>query len=277
MALENKKTFVVITGASRGIGRTLAEHLSAVLSPGSLLLLIARDEKELNSVKAVIEEHHPTIKISVCPTDLSSCDESTLDQIFNCVDPQSYDHAICVHNVGSLGDASKRCTDLFEMKDVLDYFQLNLASVIVLNAFFFRTFGNNSRVNKTIVNITSLCGIEAFPSFSLYSTGKAAREMFFKVIFNFSFLNILQIYKKIIFLFFKVLAKEEPNVRVLNYSPGPVETDMRTQLLNQSFFQEIKNGQALTTDMTCSRLIQLLQENKFPSGAHIDYFDPTLE
>ena len=88
MALENKKTFVVITGASRGIGRTLAEHLSAVLSPGSLLLLIARDEKELNSVKAVIEEHHPTIKISVCPTDLSSCDESTLDQIFNCVDPQ---------------------------------------------------------------------------------------------------------------------------------------------------------------------------------------------
>jgi sepiapterin reductase len=184
MALENKKTFAVITGASRGIGRTLTEHLAAVLAPGSLLLLISRDEKGLNSLKALVIQRHPLIQISIAPTDLSTCDESTLDQIFTSVlsDLQSFDHAVCVHNVGSLGDASKYCRDLVQMKEVMDYFQLNVASVVVLNALFFRTF-RETRASKTVVNITSLCGIEAFPSFSLYSTGKAAREMFFKVFF----------------------------------------------------------------------------------------------
>ena len=191
MALENKKTFAVITGASKGIGRTLTEHLAAVLARGSLLLLISRDEKELNSLKAVINQRHPLIQISIAPTDLSICDESILNQIFTrvCSDPQSFDHAICVHNVGSLGDASKHCNDLVQMAEVMDYLQLNVASVVILNALFFRTF-RKAPASKTVVNITSLCGIEPFPSFSLYSTGKAAREMFFKVLLT-QFIKII--------------------------------------------------------------------------------------
>ena len=31
-------------------------------------------------------------------------------------------------------------------------------------------------------------------------------------------------------MFFKVLAAEEPSIRVLNYAPGPIDTDMQTYL-----------------------------------------------
>lgn len=72
----------------------------------------------------------------------------------------------------------------------------------------------------------------------------------------------------------QVLAKEEPDVRVLNYAPGPVETSMRNQLLEQSWAEEIKAGEALTTGMTCDRLLTLLAKDDYTSGAHIDYFDP---
>ena len=61
-----------------------------------------------------------------------------------------------------------------------------------VSVFFKSTFFFFLKNNKC--TCTSLC---------LYFTGKAARNMFFQT-----------------------LAKEDPNVRVLNWAPGPMETDM---------------------------------------------------
>lgn len=62
-----------------------------------------------------------------------------------------------------------------------------------------------------IVNITSLCGIAPFETHGLYCMGKAAREMHHRV-----------------------LAQEQapcsPRVRVLQYSPGPMDTGMQTTI-----------------------------------------------
>lgn len=78
----------------------------------------------------------------------------------------------------------------------------------------------------------------------------------------------------------QVLAKEEPETRVLNYAPGPVETNMLNQLREQSWDAEMKasiSGGALSTETTCNRLIQLLFQDRYPSGSHVDYFDPPFE
>lgn len=71
--------------------------------------------------------------------------------------------------------------------------------------------GSNSATVRgpqlVLMNITSLCGIEAFATHGQYCIGKAAREMHFAV-----------------------LAKEQapsPKVRVLQYSPGPLDTGMQ--------------------------------------------------
>lgn len=181
----SKKTFLIITGASRGIGRKLAEKWAEILCSGSTLLLISRDGTSLESLRKTISTNHPGIHAHVGVADLSACHESDLDAIVketltaSGFPPEDFAHAVCVHNAGALGDASKRCNDLLQLESCMDYFRLNVASVMVLNAIFMRTFRH---VRKTVVNISSLCGVEAFPSLALYCTGKAAREMFFKVI-----------------------------------------------------------------------------------------------
>lgn len=58
-----------------------------------------------------------------------------------------------------------------------------------------------------MINLTSLLAVQAFPSFSQYSVGKAAREAYFRS-----------------------LALENKDVKVLSYSPGPVDTDMRGEI-----------------------------------------------
>ncbi|KZS09035.1 Sepiapterin reductase [Daphnia magna] len=251
----NKKTFALVTGASRGIGRTLAEKIAKQIAPESVLLLISRDEKSLGSLKQAIETDRPAVRVYVGVTDLSTCDESALNGLVSSAlagdSAESFAHALCIHNVGSLGDATKRCSDLTQTTSCVDYFRLNVASVVVLNAIFLRHFASGKQQRKTVVNMSSLCAVEPFASLSLYCTGKAARDMFFKV-----------------------LAKEEPEVRVLNYAPGPVETSMRSQLLDQSWIDEIKSGGlGLTTTVTCDRLMALLARDSYASGAHVDYYD----
>ena len=161
----------------------------------------------------------------------------------------------------------------------MDYFRLNIGHVIVLNSIFMQVFAG---IRKTVVNITSLCGIEPIASMGLYCTGKAAREMFFKVTSR-KTIGLSPLKRDLKSDFFplyspQVLAKEEPETRVLNYAPGPVATSMLDQVVRQTWNAEIKSGTtALTTDETCTRLIQVLAQDKYTSGAHLDYFDPPLE
>ena len=77
--------------------------------------------------------------------------------------------------------------------------------MILLNAAFMRFISAmSSKVTVKIINITSLCAVEPFKSWGLYCTSKAGRDMLFRV-----------------------LAAEDPDVRVVSYSPGPLDTGMQ--------------------------------------------------
>lgn len=70
-------------------------------------------------------------------------------------------------------------------------------------------------------------------------------------------------------------------MNVLNYSPGPVETEMLQTIANNagdkdvkiSFQSMRKNNTVLTTDQTVKRLTAVLTAKKYKSGDHVDYFD----
>lgn len=50
-------------------------------------------------------------------------------------------------------------------------------------------------------------------------------------------------------MFFKVLAAEEENIRVLNYAPGPLVTDMADAIINTAEDDELRHsmgGQGLS-------------------------------
>lgn len=76
-----------------------------------------------------------------------------------------------------------------------------MSGALSLTAGVLQAFPRRLGLRRTVVNISSLCALKPFPSWVLYCTGKAARDMMFRV-----------------------LAEEEPDVRVLNYAPGECPT-----------------------------------------------------
>ncbi|KAL9885714.1 sepiapterin reductase isoform 1-T4 [Glossina fuscipes fuscipes] len=264
MVLElNKKTYFLITGASRGIGRTMAIEIAKKLDAGSLVVLLARNEHDLNVTKKSIEDSvKADILVQTYAIDLSKATCEDFKELLNDsirkanATITNFERAFIVHNAGTVGDVSKRAREVGDTIAWTDYYHTNIFSAIALNVEFFKMFPKTS---KLVVNLSSKCGVEPFKSMSFYCSGKAAREMYFKV-----------------------LAMEELNdTLVLNYAPGAIDTAMTVQVQNETMNDELRDAFAkqradqtmLTTDQTVAKFLQILQTQNFKSGDHVDYWD----
>ena len=80
-------------------------------------------------------------------------------------------------------------------------------------------------------------------------------------------------------MYMNCLAKEfAPHmIRLLNYAPGPLETDMVTEIraapgLDPSLQPSYAQPQ-LDPLVSARVLVQLVTKDSFTSGAHVDYFE----
>lgn len=257
-----KTTFFVLTGGSRGIGATIATACGKKLPKGSRILLTARNNEGLESTRKKINAVNPDIDVITHSIDLTTPTNDKLKKLLIDSLPSggvaAFEQAVIIHNVGSTGDVSKRARDCSKMADWQENFNTNVFSVILLNNIFLDIF---KTTRKYVVNITSKAGIEPFEGFAFYCPNKAAREMYFRV-----------------------LATEEvgdETLTILNYAPGPVDTDMLQNAGKNSisagmreFVKEgLKNGAVLTTEQTTAKLIKVLEKGEYVNGAHVDYFD----
>ena len=84
-------------------------------------------------------------------------------------------------------------------------------------------------------------------------------------------------------MFFKTIAKESGrnNVRVLNYAPGPMDTDMQTRIrkempegeMKDAFVLMHKNQKLVLPRDSARKLVALIAMDQYENGAHIDYYD----
>ncbi|KAL9962637.1 hypothetical protein ACROYT_G031757 [Oculina patagonica] len=261
MFVPGSRVCCFISGASRGFGRSVAVALAREFSDSGIeghFILVSRSGDELEETRNRIIQICSTAEVHIVIANLGEISilDETLKLAFSKVEPSKVTHALIVNNAGSLGDLSKCMKDVSQDTSSLqDYFNLNLTSPMFLTSKFLQRFKDAS---CTVVNVSSLLAVKAFAFFSLYCTGKAARDMMCQV-----------------------LAKEEPNVRVLNYAPGPLLTDMYEEILTTCGNQEIvemfktskEQNTALSPDESARKLITILKENTFTSGSHVDYFD----
>jgi sepiapterin reductase len=67
------------------------------------------------------------------------------------------------------------------------------------------------------------------------------------------------------------------DIQILNYAPGPLETDMATEIwqapLLDASLKPHYDKQLVDPDDSAARLVQLLLQGNFTSGQHIDYYD----
>ncbi|KAF1789547.1 NAD(P)-binding domain [Phytophthora cactorum] len=268
------KSAVLITGASRGFGRCLTLDFVRLLKAQSIdLHLWARSEADLKETERLARGEWETqaangeLKCFLQPVDLSNSVDymAKVDQVLLQLAEQSYDRVFLVHNAGSLG----------QLGLVQELLGTEVTSVLWLNKRFLDVFGasrdellapatasDQKHSQLVIVNVTSLCGIEPFKTHMLYCTGKAAREMHHRVI-----------------------ATEQAaasKVRVLQYSPGPMDTDMQKTLresprldqkLRKQFADMKAQGTLIPPAQSSERGVKLAISGDYETGAHIDYYD----
>lgn len=61
----NRSTFMIITGASQGIGKNLAIKFSRLLESKSTVLLLARSAENLQETRNIILAESPTLNVNV--------------------------------------------------------------------------------------------------------------------------------------------------------------------------------------------------------------------
>jgi sepiapterin reductase len=255
----NKKCFFLITGASRGIGQKMAIECSKKFREGSVVVLLARSAEGLEKTKTEILTSNPKLVVLTRSIDLTNPTADALNSLIQeslaGVDKSSLELAFIIHNVGTIGNVAQRAKELESPAELSDYFATNVFSVATLNAQFIKHFPSTKML---VVNVTSKAAQVAFKSFAMYCSGKAAREMYFRV-----------------------LAEEEPNILVLNYSPGPVDTDMTVDVQARSCDADIRgmftNLRAEHTILTCAqttqKFLEVLKAGEYKSGASVDYYD----
>ncbi|MGX4593237.1 SDR family NAD(P)-dependent oxidoreductase [Leuconostoc sp. JNUCC 76] len=185
--------YIVITGASSGIGRAFAQHYA---QKNSNLVLIARSEDKLKLMK---QEFESKFSINVMPLayDLSVPD------IAQTIYTKLLDQNIEVETlVNSAGIATNGFVNDTSYESQHNQIVLNIVSLFDLTKLFLNSMIENN--NGTIINVASTSAYHPIPTMAVYAASKA---------FVLSFSEALSAETK------------GTNVQVFAISPGATDTN----------------------------------------------------
>ncbi len=254
------KSLAIITGASRGIGRSIALAITDAVNfsasrkgldcvddsstsppmPGLIstplhMILISRSVDSLHETARLVQQRcdHDGLIFTTChEMDLSDLDNLSekFVGLLESVKKADYDQCWLINNAGSLGPlgpASSLGSDGSSLKELQNAVNLNVTSGIWISAQFTRSFLTPCIKSRSplirIVNVSSLCAMKPFPTMSIYCSGKAARDMFHSVLAK----ENTQIHDTKISSISDATNEKRPiPFKVLNYAPGACETSM---------------------------------------------------
>lgn len=186
------ENYTLITGASKGIGKAIAEEAAG---RGMNLLLVARSENLLQELAARLSAKN--IRVKFFAADLLQAD--TPEKIFDFANQNGLQINMLVNNagIGQLGSFDEQ-----PLQKHLDIMHLNMdACVRMAHIFLSRTDASQRRY---IINVVSTGAFQPVPKMNIYAATKA------------------------FMLFFSRALREEvkkKNVYVTALCPGPTESE----------------------------------------------------
>jgi len=154
--------YALITGASKGIGRAIAEELA---TRGFNVLLVARSEDLLQQVAGELSSRYKA-KVDWLALDLSTV--SAPQNVLDWCKAKGYDVNILVNNAGyGLSGPFEKYT----LEEHWNMMQLNMSTLVGLTRLFLPEL--RRRPKAYILNIASSAAYQAVPKLSLYAATKA--------------------------------------------------------------------------------------------------------
>jgi NAD(P)-dependent dehydrogenase (short-subunit alcohol dehydrogenase family) len=194
----------LVTGASRGLGRALAEALAA---RGARVALVAREVGPLEDVVAGIRAQAGDAH--AIAADIA--DKQAIHRIAGQAAALVGDIGLAIHNASTLGPTPLRLLLDTECEDLEAVLAANLVgpfrlTKVLAGAMALRGVG-------TIVHISSDAAVEAYPRWGAYGVSKAAQDHLSRI-----------------------LAAElaETGVRVLAVDPGEMDTRMHAEAMPEA-------------------------------------------
>jgi Tropinone reductase 1 len=154
----------LVTGASVGIGRAIATEL---LGLGADVLLVARDDAQLEATRRELEEAHPDAQVRAFAADVADAEQRR--EIFDWVEDLGDGLQVLVNNAG--GNVTRAAMDYSE-DDWRQVFEVNAFSAFELSRFAFPLLRDHAA--SAIVNVGSVSGLTHVRSGAPYGMAKAA-------------------------------------------------------------------------------------------------------
>ena len=195
----------IITGASRGIGKEVATLFA---KNGADLILISRNEERLSILHKELTE---TYDVDVKYYALDITDSAKLKDVFTEIKRDKKPIDIVVNNAGIMEDA---VLQMVKPELIQKTYATNVFALIDVSKRASKLMLRNKR--GSIINLTSIVGVEGNLGQSIYSSSKAA-----------------------VIGFTKSLSKELAsfNIRVNGVAPGFIDTDM-TRGMEPKFYDK---------------------------------------
>jgi short-subunit dehydrogenase len=160
--VEAEKRYAVITGASKGIGKSIA---IALAKRGYHLLLIARSGDELNRLSQEIGIQF-NVDVNTLAIDLAQPEAAK--NVSEWINQQKYRIAVLVNNAGyGLWGAFAA----LNLEEQMQMCQLNMDTVVRLSYLLLPLLSKEKQAY--ILNVSSTAAYQAVPTLAVYSATKA--------------------------------------------------------------------------------------------------------
>jgi short-subunit dehydrogenase len=224
---------ILITGASSGIGKALAEQMAA---SAHTLLLVARNMAALETIKETCVQKGALVHLF--QSDLSQ--KSGVEQLAEKVTATVPYLSVLINNAGISQRSQAEMTAEQVDRDIME---LNFFSPVRLTKLLWPLFLKAEKAN--IVNISSVTGTFGFPQRSAYAASKHAMEGFFES---------------------WMLENNHLHIHFTTVAPGRILTNISLNALKAdgSKHQELDEGQknGISAEKCAEKIIDAISKNR---------------
>eukprot|EP00055_Hartaetosiga_balthica_P005613 m.16694 g.16694 ORF g.16694 m.16694 type:complete len:267 (-) comp4658_c0_seq1:660-1460(-) len=259
----DKNSVYVITGASRGLGQAIAVAFDKHCAAEAKFVLTGTNAETLAETRKLLKDGR---NVSIVVGDVSTKEglEVTTATLLKEAELDLHSKFVVVNNAGTLGPIEKKCVEYTDVDEMQSFFLTNLTAPMYISSQFLRASAADNIKGGLIVNISSLFATIPGVGFGMYCTSRAARDMYTSVLST---------------------ENKAGKVRFLSYAPGPLDTDMQTHIRQSHIDENVRgtfssmkeDGKLVAPIDSAQKLWDVIVEDDFKSGIHIDFFDKSYE